>query len=411
MTNFGRQSPPIQLTFYFSVPEDRSPLTDEVSSETTRWAEHLHLAEPALRDEIIRSDVGDWAGRALPRSETRIIRLPSDLLFWFFPFDDEYCEKGIFGEDPGRLAGALSWLIRVAEHPESPIETDNPLANGLRDIVTRIAALATLRFTTDFVDTLRNAFFAAVWEASFQQRQEQPTLEEYLLMRCHSGLIHPFIMLMELGGSGELTTQERDCRPIRALVEMSGLIQNFDNDILSYHKESREPYSLNAITVLCHQEQLAFPEAIERVLALRNCVMSRYLDVQDSVRDHASRPVADFLDNIDSMVRATFDWQYHAFRYRRPDTAIHATATTARPQASLEPLPFAAVSWWWDPALTIFGAPPPLDLIPQRSPWQVCTAGPRCRSPTRSTCPAPTWKQPRTPTVAGDTATETTATS
>jgi len=266
--------------------------------------------------------------------------------------------KSRLGRDPGQLAGELSWLIRAAEHPESPIQTDNPVANGLRDIVTRIAALASPRLTADFVEAMRNFFLAKVWEASFRQRQKQATLDEYLLLRCHTGMMRAFVRPLELGGCGELTAQERDCRPIHALVEMSGLIENFDNDILSYHKESRESYSLNAVTVLSYQEQLAFPEAIDRVLTLRNRVMSRYLDVQDSVRDHASGPVVDFLDNLDAMVRAVFDWQLHSFRYRRPDTAFDVTATTVRPQVTTEPLPFAAVSWWWDPALTIFGAPP-----------------------------------------------------
>jgi len=352
MTNFSGQSQPIPLTFYFSAPENRSPLSAEVNSQTTQWAEHLQLAEPALRDEIIRSDVGDWAGRVLPRSEAHALRLVSDLLFWVFTFDDEYCERGPLGRDPGRLAGALSWLIRAVEHPESPIQTDNPVANGLRDIVKRIATLASPRFTADFVEAVGGYFLAKVWEASFRQRQEQPTLEEYMLLRCPSGMTCAFIRLLELGGSGELTAQERDCRPICALVDMIGLVQSLDNDILSYHKESRESYSLNAVTVLSYQEQLAFPEAIDRVLALRNRVMSRYLDVQDSVRDHASGPVVDFLDNMDTMARASFDWSLHTFRYRRPDTTIHATATTARPQVDTEPLPFEAVNWWWDPALT-----------------------------------------------------------
>ena len=79
---------------------------------------------------------------------------------------------------------------------------------------------------------------------------------------------------------------------------------------------------------------------------------SRYLDVQDSVRDHASSPVVDFLDNMDTMFRAVFDWSLHTIRNRRPDTAFDTTTTTVRPRVNTEPLPFEAVSCWWDPALT-----------------------------------------------------------
>lgn len=342
----------IAARFWFTVSEAVNPGCSGISTETAVWAEQLGLGDPALRTEIIGGDVGSWAARALPRSAPETVRLLSDFLFWFFVLDDEYCDKRREGSDPVALAELLPLLIRVAEQPATPILAGNPLAEGLRDITQRIAAQSSAHFPVEFAHGLSSWFLAILWEAHHQERDTQASVEDYVLLCSSKAAIRVFCMLAELGGCEQLTTAERDAPAVRALVEMAGFVQICDNDVLSYDKERREQhYNLTAITALQAHHGLPLAQAVAEVISWHDSALTRFTEVHDHVAANSSPALTDFLANLESMIRATFDWQARTSRYVRADGIVRVQATE-EPPTKTGRLPFAATAWWWDSTLT-----------------------------------------------------------
>jgi len=342
----------ISVSFYYPAPKTENTTFPEMNNLTAAWANKLSLGRVELREEIIRQNPGDWAAMALPQADLEVVRLFSDYLVWFLVLDDDYCENST-GHGMAEMAELFSWLIRIAEHPDSPILNGDPVADGLRDIVNRISALASEHLTLSFVEAMRGFFLSLLWEASFRERKAQATLEEYALLRTHNGMMRPYSLLLELGAPEELTPKERDSQPVRALIEMAVFILLFDNDVLSYGKENRQRndgrrYNQNPVSILQHQHGLSHREAILRTMDLRNRAMSRYMDLHDHVLTHASSAVAHFINNLDTMTRACFDWSLPTERYRVWDGPVLPSPTDVRPQADSTPLPFAAISWWWE---------------------------------------------------------------
>jgi hypothetical protein len=294
----------------------------------------------------------------LPEADPAVVRIFSDYLFWFLVLDDSYCEN-LAGRSTIELAQLFSCLIRVAERPDSPILADHPLANGLRDLVTRIAGRASDHLSLTFVEAMRGFFLALIWEASFRDMRRQATLEEYVLLRIHNGMMRPYSLLLDLGGKGEMSARERDSQAIRALIEMAVLILLLDNDILSYGKESGQreegrSYNQNPISILQQQDGMNFREAVYETIAIRNQVMLRYIQLRDHVLDCARKPVTSFLARLDTMTRACFDWSIPTDRYRVKDSAVIPSATAVPPAGDVAPLPFAAIRWWWSPDLDFY---------------------------------------------------------
>ena len=342
----------IAARFWFTVSEAVNPGCSGISTETAAWAERLGLGDPALRTEIIGGDVGNWAARALPRSASETVRLLSDFLFWFAVLDDEYCDKRREGSDPGTLAELLSRLLRVAEQPATPILTGDPLADPLRDITQRIAAQTSAHFPVGFAHALRSWFLAILWEAHHQERDTQASVEDYVLLCLHKGGLRAFCMLVELGGCEQLTTAERDAPAVRALVEMASFVQIVDNDVLSYDKERREQhYNLTAITALQAHHGLTLAQAIAEVISWRDIALTRFTEVRDHLAANSSPALTDFVANLESMIRASFDWSVRTSRYVRADGIVRAQANEEQPTKTGR-LPFAATAWWWDSTLT-----------------------------------------------------------
>ena len=117
--------------------------------------------------------------------------------------------------------------------------TMNPLAAGLRDLRRRVSRYATPSQEARWVDALREYFLSVVWEASHRSHGTVPDLNDYTLMRLYDGATSVVLPLLEMGYGYELQPNERDSTAVRAAAEMAYFIITWDNDLFSYHKESR----------------------------------------------------------------------------------------------------------------------------------------------------------------------------
>ncbi|MET9800920.1 selina-4(15),7(11)-diene synthase [Streptomyces sp. NPDC006368] len=339
--------PPI----FSPIPPAIHPRHAEIDVQTAAWAETFRIGSEELRGRLVRQEIGTFAARILPEGREEVVSLLADFVLWLFGVDDGLCEEGDLSRRPGELAGALHRLLRVAHNPEVPVLPDDPLAAGLRDLRLRVDRYGTAAQAARWVDTLREYFFAVVWEAAHRDAATVPDLNDYTLMRLYDGATTVVLPLLEMGHGYELQPHERDSTAVRAATEMMSFLITWDNDILSYHKEKRGTgYYLNALRVLEEHRDLTPEQALTTAIAQRDRVMCLFMRLAEHLSDEGSPQLRQYVAGLASFIRGAEDWGISSVRYTTPDDpAQNPSVFTDRPtDSSPEPLDIPVIAWWWD---------------------------------------------------------------
>lgn len=338
-------------SIYSPFPAAIHPRHTAIEHRTTAWANSFRIGPEQLRRSLTQQQIGTFAARILPEGREEVVQILADFVIWLFGVDDGHCEDGDLGTRPGDLASVLSRLLRIAQNPEVPIMPKDPLAEGLRDLRSRIDRHATPAQATRWVDAPREYFLAVVWEAAHRHRKAIPSLSDYVLMRLYDGATTVVMPLLEMAHGYELTPDERDDKRVRAAAETAYFLLCWDNDILSFHKESRTGrYYLNALPVLQREYNLSLGKALTTAIAQRDRVLGLYLRLRDHLLHSASPQLRQYLTSLNHYIRAFQDWGISSSRYTCPDdpaqlpTRFRETPT----DDSADPLPIPAISWWWD---------------------------------------------------------------
>ncbi|MEZ0094257.1 selina-4(15),7(11)-diene synthase [Streptacidiphilus sp. EB129] len=352
--------PPI----YSPIPPAIHPRHAAIDRRTAEWAHRFGIGSEELRGQLVAHGIGAFAARILPEGREEVIGILADFVLWLFGVDDGHCEEGELGRLPGQLTATLGRLLRIAQNPEVPMMLGDPLAMGLRDLRHRLSDHATPGQVVRWIDALREYFFTVVWEASHRSAGTVPDLNDYTLMRLYDGATSVVLPLLEMGHGYELQPHERDHVRVRAAAEMAFFIITWDNDLFSYHKESRTGhYYLNVIRVLEQEHGCTPDKAMTVAIGQRDRVMSLFLRLCTDLRRQGSPQLRQYLDGLGSFIRGAQDWGISSIRYTRPEDpadlpgAFRETPTDDSP----DPLDIPAIAWWWD-LLPALAAPPRVRL-------------------------------------------------
>ncbi|MDT0378341.1 selina-4(15),7(11)-diene synthase [Streptomyces sp. DSM 42041] len=344
----GLLVPPV----YSPIPPAIHPRHQAVDRQNAAWAHAFGIGSTELRDKLVASEIGTFAARILPEGDEEVARLLADFILWLFGVDDGHCEEGELGADPGLLAGELSRLLRVAQNPEAPMLQQDPLAHGLRDLSRRMAHHGTPAQVTRWVDALREYFLSVVWEAGYRSHATVPDLNDYTLMRLYDGATSVVLPLLEMGHGYELDPGERDHRSVRAAAEMAYFVITWDNDLFSYHKESRAgQHYLNVLRVLQHHRGMDPEDALRTAVAQRDRVMVLFERLCDHLTSTVAGPrLRQYLRSLGHFIRGAQDWGISSHRYTTPDdpARLPSTFLDAPTDDSSEPLDIPCIAWWWD---------------------------------------------------------------
>lgn len=343
----GLRVPPI----YTPIPPAIHPRHAAVEAHVAAWAESFRVGSDELRARLLRHSIGTFAARILPDGREEVVALLADFVLWLFAVDDGLCEEGAQGRRPGELAAVLHRLLRVAQYPETPMLSEDPLAAALRDLRRRVSLYGTAGQATAWCNALREYFFSVVWEASHRSEGTVPSLEDYTLMRLYDGATTVVFPLIEMGYGYELPAHERDLPSVRAAAEMASFIITWDNDVLSHHKESRgDGYYLNVLRVLQQERALTPAQALDVAIDQRDRVMGLFLRLRDHLEVQASAQLHLYLQGLGSFIRGSLDWGVTSHRYTTPeDPADLPTRFRDTPGTdSCEALEIPTVSCWWN---------------------------------------------------------------
>ncbi|GLF99745.1 selina-4(15),7(11)-diene synthase [Streptomyces yaizuensis] len=347
--------------FFSPIPPAIHPRHAAIDARTAAWAEALGIGNDELRARLVRHDIGTFSARILPEGREEVVSLLADFVLWLFGVDDGCCEESDIGHRPGELVAVLHRLLRIAQNPEIPLLTDDPLAMGVRDLRARVSRYGTHGQTARWIDALREYFFSVVWEAEHRRAGTVPDLTDYTLMRLYDGATTVVLPLLEMGHGYELQPHERDSHATRAAAEMASFVITWDNDILSHHKESRGTgYWLNVLRVLEHHHGLTPAAALTTAVAQRDRVLCLFLRLRQALAPGASPQLRRYLDSLAHFIRGSQDWGISSLRYTTPhDPAPLPDSFSDTPSDDgTAPLDIPVIGWWWSlPELAVRPAP------------------------------------------------------
>jgi hypothetical protein len=332
--------------FFCPVPAAVHPAVGEIEAAAVEWLDRvrLHRTEQE-RARLLGTHSAEFYARFAPHGVPEGILTAALWVYWGFAFDDARCDSGPCSADPPAFLELAGQVQRALETAEPPAE---PYAAALHDIAARMRAQVTGTVFRRFVDAHRHWLYCVAWQVGNRAAGRMPTLPEYLTMRLGSAGGPPTIALLEIANGIEVPAPEMDSRDVRALTEMAHLIASLDNDLHSFRKELAENETAqNVISVLCHHDGLGVAAALDAAVAIRDRVMIRFLALRDRVRPTASEELRTYLDGLGHGIRGNIDWAAGVPRYL-PGGPLRIEVGDEPYDTNPDPLPYPAVSWWWD---------------------------------------------------------------
>ncbi|MGW2425815.1 terpene synthase family protein [Streptomyces sp. NPDC001709] len=285
-----------------------------------------------------------------PRATGPLQQALADYGAWAFESNDRVVpdRKGHLGE----VVHAINRWAQLMRAPGTWMTDAVPFEEALRDALERIRIHASDVQYERMVRGQETWLQYMLWETALRENNRPPGVNEYLAMRTGSGGTYATIGYLDLVQDIETTAPELAAPAVRAAAHAGILTAVLDNDRYSCFKEEslgQDKYTLTG-ALRTDDPALKRQESLRRTVQIRNTVMAMYLHLRDQVLTDASAQLHSYFEGIDRVIAGNFNFATTALRYLDPATAALCRHTTTAPPdlATDNPLPYPAISWWWD---------------------------------------------------------------
>jgi hypothetical protein len=362
MTGIGAQ--PIAAIalqpFHCPFPTAIHPQVDEIERRCVEWIDRFALyGSASQREQLIATRAAEIYARALPSADAERVGDVAKWLYWGFATDDLYYDNGPTSRRAADFLALGAPLVRLCEEPRARFELELPYNDALRDLTRAILGHATPAQRIEWAHTARGWFFGMAWDVANAERDVPPSLNDYLAMRMHTGGFASYATTLKIANGVELTPRQAASGPVRALLEAWSTFCLLLNDLISFAKESRNgDSSSNVVHVLVHERGCTPADAVGHAHRLTDRIATLFLALHARLLAHADRTgdeaMRRFLRSLAHTWRGILDWGFLTPRYAiggDPDAPLLQTfpGWAAEPlDASLAPLPYPSISWWWE---------------------------------------------------------------
>lgn len=343
-----------RLALYCPIPPEIHPRAEEVEARSVEWMTRQRIySDERERLRLSRIRAGEFVARIMPSGTEASLQAAGDFFMWLFAFDDAFCDEGRFGQRPHGMAVYAGWLGHLLDSPHSEVLSEDPYAQSLRDLRLRLERVASPTQVRRWSDAVRSYLYAQVWEAANRDDQRVCDVDSYTVLRLYSGAVNVCPTLIDIVNGHEVSSRELARPLVRAAAEVAGTLVIWDNDLISYEKESRRSEDLhNLLAVLMHARGCSMEEATHEAVKMRDAVMTLFLRLLAQGQVGASPGLSLYLKGLGNFVRANIDWSHRSGRYydRQERTELEGVVAFEQPFVGappLEPLPIPSIQWWW----------------------------------------------------------------
>jgi hypothetical protein len=273
-------------TLWDLVPASLSPFAAEAELGTRAWVRRLRMVRTEAagrRFDAVR--FGRLTGRTYGTANRADLRLTTDWMGWLFLLDDQ-ADEGAEGRHPRRLEALLAGLVPLmpvngAAGP-TPVSA-RPLAAGLADLWRRTALATSPAWRRRFVRHMSDCFQAYCREAADRCSGLVPELAAFLRVRRAAGGMWPALDLIELVERVELPDALYRSRAFQALLTAVCDVTLWTNDLLTAEKARARSDVHNLVVVLQYAHGCTTQAAVDRVSAMLDHRMTRFLRAEQEV--------------------------------------------------------------------------------------------------------------------------------
>ncbi|WP_433240964.1 4-epi-cubebol synthase [Streptosporangium sp. CA-135522] len=291
-----------------------NPYVEQVNTETLKWLVESGMLDDAEAVERYRQAKYGWlSARTYPYAEHHTLRLVTDWCVWLFAFDDAFCESD---RRAAEIARALPQFYAVLEDLEEGQELDDAFARSLLEIKGRIASYGDPDQLDRWRGVTKDYLFAQVWEAANREDEVVPPLEDYLFMRRRTGAMLTVFALIDVASGRRLTSDEWRHPAVRAITESANDVVVWDNDLISYAKESDGGNARNnLVNVLARHRHYSRQQAMEEIGEMRNRAIADMVAVRPSLEALGSEAVLAYVRGLEFWISGSVDYSLTSSRY------------------------------------------------------------------------------------------------
>ncbi|MET9324810.1 hypothetical protein ABZX75_32365 [Streptomyces sp. NPDC003038] len=353
-SRLGGELPP------FYCPLDRDlvhPEAKEVEARAVEWLDAFGLyPDPVERAWGLATHSADFSCRIIPRGEVEPLLLFTEWNYWANAVDD-WQDSGSGDVRTAAIAEHGVRLLRTIENPGAAVLPDGPMTRALADLVRRTHALLTPFELRRFIEGTRDWLLGAAWQAAQAERGTMPGLNDFAAMGPLANGTRFSLTWSDVARGVRLPADVLYAPALQALTDAAGFVVSADNDLFSYDKDDHlEPWEVNLVNVIAHQEKCPPAEAVRLAVALRDRVMALFLRLREQLAAEADAHLARRLEAMGHYVAGCIAWQSRAPRYASPRNrhelplpgagfAIRYTDTPS--DAGTEPPALPALAGWW----------------------------------------------------------------
>jgi hypothetical protein len=299
-------------------PRRLNPNVARAHEKSSRWV-RAHIPDARMAKRLTAARMAWMVGGFFPSAGVDELSLAADYISWAFVLDDLGDETEA-GKDPLRLASLFESFDAVFDGPAQAAES--PQVSAFRDIVERLAAIASAEQLHAFRVGNQAYFGGMLWEANNRQGNWVPNESSFLMLRPAAGAVPPFMALVEPLEHLSLPESVRRHPHVQELTNLAGGILCWTNDVLSYEKERAQNDVHNLAIVYEVQRGLPPGAALTQAVAFHNAEVDGFLaraDALPSFDEAHESELRRYIDVLRSMIRVTRDWTLGSARYAEAD--------------------------------------------------------------------------------------------
>jgi hypothetical protein len=295
-------------------PSEINPHVESVNTETLDWLVDTGILLDAETVERYRQAKYGWLGaRTYPYAERHTLRLATDWCVWLFAFDDAFCESD---RRAAEMARALPQLIAALDDLEGVDEAEDVFAKALLEIKGRIVEYGDGDQLDRWRAVTKDYLFAQVWEAANREADVVPQVDDYIFMRRRTGAMLTVFALIDVASGCSLTPDEWRHPDVKAITESANDVVVWDNDLISYAKESDGANSRNnLVSVLARHRGYSRQQAMEAIGAMRNRAIADMVALRPSLEALGSEAVLAYVRGLEFWISGSVDYSLTSSRY------------------------------------------------------------------------------------------------
>jgi hypothetical protein len=342
--------------FYCPFEPTINPQAESIEAICVEWIDQFELyANVQQRDRLIATRAAEIYSRALPQADPDRVADVAKWLYWGFATDDLLYDNGPTSVSATDFLRVGAVLVRLAEEPRTRFAWEPPYCDALRDLGLGVRSHATPAQWVEWAHLARAWFFGMAWDVANAERGLSPSLNEYLMMRMHTGGIPSFITTLGIANSNELAPDIAGSMGVRVVIEAWSTLALLLNDLMSYAKEQANgDTSSNIVSVIAQERECAPQQAVPEAYALADRIAALFLALRAQLLAGDDERMRIFIAGLEHSWRGILDWGFSTPRYARggdPDAPVlqpfPGWASELRDEA-LEPLPYPSIAWWWE---------------------------------------------------------------